>query len=294
MEIPQRNNADILYEIYDFLRETQSNDPPPTARPSSQNRLAENPRGRFQFLSDLLVEFRRYNENVSDYIRLFQEILNQENNAETAAAAARPLHQTPRQNTPTTTPTTTAPPIIFTRSRRPIRPIRRAQENPLFSAIYTLFSETGEPLFEDVAVRPTEEQIRSATRILQHIDNGDNPRPLCPITLDPFENRQEVCEIVACGHIFSRDAIMNWFGNHVCCPVCRYDIRTDTISLPPQPHTDTPPHSDVNRNLSETLRREFTTAIQNQFPVDASFNTFYSFEFYQSNDDNLPESENVD
>ena len=43
----------------------------------------------------------------------------------------------------------------------------------------------------------------------------------CPITWDSFTPGQSVLRINGCGHIFSRDAIVEWFRRRNHCPVCR-------------------------------------------------------------------------
>lgn len=44
----------------------------------------------------------------------------------------------------------------------------------------------------------------------------------CPITWDAFLPGQTVLRINECGHIFSRDAIIEWFRRRNHCPVCRH------------------------------------------------------------------------
>jgi len=77
-----------------------------------------------------------------------------------------------------------------------------------------------------VPVLATQEEIsRSTIRILY--GNVENPlNTQCPITLEQLQPDTEVIELLGCKHVFTPDSITNWFGNHVCCPVCRYDIRT--------------------------------------------------------------------
>ena len=43
----------------------------------------------------------------------------------------------------------------------------------------------------------------------------------CPITWDSFTPGQSVLRINGCGHIFSSDAIIEWFRRRNHCPVCR-------------------------------------------------------------------------
>ena len=53
----------------------------------------------------------------------------------------------------------------------------------------------------------------------------------CPITLATFQPGDRLRRILYCHHIFSEDAFTRWFQEHVCCPVCRFDIRTYNSSI---------------------------------------------------------------
>ena len=80
--------------------------------------------------------------------------------------------------------------------------------------------------FEDVIVRPTITQITQSTELILY-DNS-LPHPSCSITLESFQEGEQVCRIIGCGHIFKQTAIQRWFERNVRCPVCRYDIREST------------------------------------------------------------------
>ena len=96
---------------------------------------------------------------------------------------------------------------------------RRTNTNANFRDILSEFLST------NVLVRPTEEQIINATRLVRY---GSIITPLsisCPISLEPFQDDQMVTQIIHCGHIFCTTELNNWFRTNVRCPVCRYDIR---------------------------------------------------------------------
>jgi hypothetical protein len=50
----------------------------------------------------------------------------------------------------------------------------------------------------------------------------------CPITQEEFTNNDQVTIIKNCGHIFKTRAINNWLFEHQTCPVCRYNILTNS------------------------------------------------------------------
>lgn len=90
------------------------------------------------------------------------------------------------------------------------------------SHLNTLLNEF---LNTNIIIRPTDEQIQQACR---HIRYGDIENPLsecCPISLEPFDEDDNVRQILHCSHIFNNNQLQEWFQTNVRCPVCRYDIR---------------------------------------------------------------------
>ncbi len=76
-----------------------------------------------------------------------------------------------------------------------------------------------------VVIRPTTDQIQNASRIVRY---GDIDNPLsqsCPISLDEFNDDDQIRQLLPCGHLFHQNQFQEWFENNVRCPVCRYDIR---------------------------------------------------------------------
>jgi hypothetical protein len=79
--------------------------------------------------------------------------------------------------------------------------------------------------YDTVPVYPTRDQINNGTRRVLY-SNIENPlNSSCPITLENFDDADNVTQILGCGHIFNHESLNSWFRNHVRCPVCRYDIR---------------------------------------------------------------------
>jgi len=76
-------------------------------------------------------------------------------------------------------------------------------------------------LDERVTVRPTEEQIQSASVLTILNPHSEN----CAICQDAMEDGQSVRILSHCIHRFHQDCIDTWFQSHVTCPTCRHDIR---------------------------------------------------------------------
>jgi hypothetical protein len=111
----------------------------------------------------------------------------------------------------------------------------------------------------------------------------------CPITWDSFTPGQSVLRINGCGHIFSRDAIIEWFHRRNHCPVCRalpvlteqtgnysnssaplsnsYNIATSFITLDPSIdisgniHTQPEYYLFGNNTAMDSIINNLTTAI---------------------------------
>jgi hypothetical protein len=116
-------------------------------------------------------------------------------------------------------------------------------ENNDFTALLNNFLNT------NIIVRPTNEQISNSCRIIKY---GDIENPLsdaCPISLEHFNNDDNVIQINYCSHIFCHSQLIEWFDTNVHCPVCRYDIR-DYI----QPsNTRIPQTQNVSNNSNTTV-----------------------------------------
>lgn len=82
-----------------------------------------------------------------------------------------------------------------------------------------------------VTVRPSQTQLDRATDVeiganLFTVDDGAT----CTVCQETFRSQGSgpLRRIRHCGHIFHQNCIDTWFGSHVRCPVCRYDIREYT------------------------------------------------------------------
>jgi len=95
-------------------------------------------------------------------------------------------------------------------------------------------------LNSNVIVRPTNQQIENASRLVSYNEIRNPNSESCPISLERFNPSDQVRQINHCGHIFLPSEFNEWFQSNVRCPVCRYDIRnnqsnslnTDTITGP--------------------------------------------------------------
>lgn len=86
---------------------------------------------------------------------------------------------------------------------------------------------------------PTIQQFTNATELCTYTeeDFGTISRT-CPITLEEFQEDEQIYRIRHCRHFFKTSALQNWFSRNSHCPVCRYDIRTYEISPNPMVRTN--------------------------------------------------------
>jgi len=174
-------------------------------------------------LAEYSNNFGEYNNNISDYnnnIRRFLDLMsNTNNNVMNERIHNRNIlrenrRQFVRPNTPhyrgRSTNTNTQP-----------RVRGLYNYNPTQLSSYFWPNRT----FTNVVVRPTERQITDATRNIIYNENEQYNNISCPITMEEFNNGEQVFQIRHCGHNFREEALRNWFRTNVRCPVCRYDIR---------------------------------------------------------------------
>jgi hypothetical protein len=138
--------------------------------------------------------------------------------------------------------------------------------------------------------------------------SGDTTN-VCPISLEPLQIGDVICEIRGCAHKFKRPNLMTWLNRNSNCPVCRYNLRTPLPSEEPLTHEEheemeheeeqeqdeegqRQPHQreDVsgNNTINEARRIQdsLTQIFQNVFQginvdsfSDGSANLLYEFEF---------------
>jgi hypothetical protein len=137
--------------------------------------------------------------------------------------------------------------------------IRRHENNPHITDFLTTF------LNSTVPIRPTQEQINNASRLVR-FDSIQSPNSTsCAISLEPFSSDDTVRQLHHCGHIFFPDQFNQWFRNNVRCPVCRHDIRSTTATTS-STSTSTSTSTTIPYTTSTTTETT-PTSISNLNPV---------------------------
>lgn len=189
-----------------------------------------------------------YNDNIRNFLRIAAEI-----------ASSRP---SPRQN-----PSRPRGPVVQEPQAPPQTPIYTYYYYPMDAARLR-----GQTQFQDVVVHPTPQQIVNATDLVTFHTSQTWTNTTCPITLEPFQDGEMVCQILQCRHIFREPAIRSWFRGNVRCPVCRYDIRGYVRPIEP-PTMENTEVNNQNRNMMDDFSRSISAILQNAMQ-DTSGNLF--------------------
>jgi len=239
-------------------------------------------------LSDVMNSYNstmyQYQSNMQTYLQIVQSIVSdriRQSRTNTVPIVPLSMPSTNRRN---------VDPVFNSTQRNADRLFRDTQ---LFSyLIYPIGGDlsgnfTRRPSMRDVLVAPTEEQINQSTRNLIYSNRLQLSNTNCPITLEEFQEGDNVRQIRHCGHTFREHAIQNWFRQNVRCPVCRYDIRDYIapidISGNSLPRTSLQNslnniESAIAQNISDSLSsilRNYSEEI-----LDMSQNLLYDFEYY--------------
>jgi len=135
--------------------------------------------------------------------------------------------------------------------------MRRHDNNPHITDFLTTF-------FNSVPVRPTQEQINNASRLVRFNSIQTPNSSSCAISLEPFASEDNVQQLNHCGHIFFPDQFNQWFSNNVRCPVCRHDIRSATATASPVNHlTIDISNNELSDNILSTIASRFLTSLLN-------------------------------
>ena len=114
---------------------------------------------------------------------------------------------------------------------------------------------------------------------------------VCPISLEPHQYGDALCEITGCHHIFNKANLVNWFRRSHLCPVCRYNVRTNA----PQPTS--PP-----ANTENTMFREDPVDLARPLQIDAFYSDIFRSLYHdteampnnEGNEDDIPDNVSVD
>jgi Ring finger domain len=277
------NNDSIQDELLRIIRETlRENYTQPLPQTRNRNTYTTNTRTRRQQETTEVISLLRellylYNDNICDYQENMRLIL------QTIYSLSQNLQNPSPSANNVRTPS-------YTRNYNWNRWNSRDLENLIYYAIYPTNANgtmrhanwAFNTYRDDVVNIPTMQQIEAATTNYEYSNENAENNTNCPITLDEFQEGEQVCRIRHCGHIFRRSSIQNWFQRNTHCPVCRYDIRniasTETSNTPDRPNPQEQ-YNDFYNRIQESLSEIVNTYMNGNQTIDISNNLVYSFEF---------------
>ena len=225
-----------------------------------------------------------YNTNMRDLIRILQNINNNNNSIRRQQMrTTEPIISIPRNPIP--------PSTIPRMNRRDYLQNRRSNvlDNPSFNIFENILNNNMQFLpytFQDVVIRPTDREIENACELFEYVSSIELINNRCPITLNDFQEGDQVRRIRHCGHTFIADSIISWFQNNVICPICRYDIRN--YNRENEENTG----NDVSLNAFTTIYNpgQYTTSMTFSEPFDVS--SLHSYNDSSNNNSSLNQSIN--
>ena len=123
--------------------------------------------------------------------------------------------------------------------------------------------------------------------------------------MEDFVEGDRLIQIIPCGHAFKDEPIINWFQEHVRCPVCRYDIRdytpgnneesssSDVDTPTPLNRSNTNNDSRLNNSLSGITPSSSSSSLHPTSP--SNINPMERMESYYSEDSSYSDHfENID
>ena len=146
--------------------------------------------------------------------------------------------------------------------------------NPIVTNFLTNF-------LNSVPIRPTEEQINSASSLVRYSDIQTPNSLACAISLETFEPTDTVRQLHHCRHIFFPEQFNQWFSNNVRCPVCRHDIRSTSNDTNVDPVTNIVDISN-NDNLLTSITNRFLVQLFNPSPNNTNEEAFETIHQYDN------------
>lgn len=168
-------------------------------------------------IQDYQDNYNQYNYNMHEYNKVMTQYMNIVGNIESLNT---PLSGLGLRSSPLSRMNTNIRPNYSANSRRFSSRLESEILNYLSSpSFYNSFLNSS----DDSPRGLSTSEIARGTRMISFDPSMNETR--CPISYVDFQEGEDVCEIIRCGHFFKRNSIMTWFEHNTVCPVCRYDLR---------------------------------------------------------------------
>lgn len=125
---------------------------------------------------------------------------------------------------------------------------------------------TVNPWTDPVIVRPTAQAIAAGTEPVLGSSLAENTG--CAICQDTIIPTDPARRLVACGHVYHRGCIDEWFRRSVYCPSCRHDIRLPSA-------TASASVSAASVSAASRQQEPVTTPLPNSQPEDEAGSSYF-------------------
>ena len=99
--------------------------------------------------------------------------------------------------------------------------------NTLFQNILHIFENTSLPTDNENGINNDNVFDNSAVFLSTTFGELTNqPTNVCPISLDTFNDSDQILQIRYCGHYFKDHTLRRWLTHNNMCPICRYRISS--------------------------------------------------------------------
>ena len=82
--------------------------------------------------------------------------------------------------------------------------------------------------FNEISERNINNIIENNIHELKYEEINNPVNDSCPISQEDFTNDSNICQIKYCKHNFNKNALVNWLKRNHTCPMCRYNILTNS------------------------------------------------------------------
>jgi len=107
---------------------------------------------------------------------------------------------------------------------------------------------------DPIIVRPTAQAIAAGTEPVLGSSLAENTG--CAICQDTIIPTDPARRLVACGHVYHRGCIDEWFRRSVYCPSCRHDIRLPSATASENASQQQPQQQPVTTPLPRSPRED--------------------------------------
>lgn len=95
----------------------------------------------------------------------------------------------------------------------------------LYSTLMNLLSDSSLNVLDNNTEPTTTLDISSVTILKKFRELENPPTNTCSITLEQFDDDDNILQIRNCSHYFKCNALVTWLSSNTVCPICRQNVE---------------------------------------------------------------------